>query len=143
MTRTHDEHSAVFTTARSVLRRKSEGWTIFRTAASASGAAVLVASALGAQVFGAQPARADQIVSPNDLCSSYRPGYVIKLSMSSVVPTPICAAWNEWMPGINDNNDGRLIPGTFPGLPAGSHQVNPWDPYSAWAIPGCGGLECN
>jgi hypothetical protein len=124
-------------------RRSRERLDYLRHAAAASGIAVLAVGALAAQLTGAQPAHADQIVSANDLCSSYRPGYVVKLSVSSVLPTPICAAWNAWMPGINDNSDGRLIPGTFPGLPAGSHQVNPWDPFSAWVIPGCGGLECN
>jgi hypothetical protein len=107
-----------------------------------SAVVALVAGGLSAQVLGVLSAHADSTVSVNDLCANYRSGYVVKLSVSSVLPTPICAAWNEWMPGINDNNEGRLIPGTFPGLPAGSHQVNPWDPFSAWVIPGCGGLEC-
>jgi len=108
----------------------------------AANTAVLVAGTLAAQVLAAPLAGADRTVSANDLCSSYRSGYVVKLSVSSLVPTPICVAWNEWLPGINDNNEGRLIPGTFPGLPPGSHQVNPWDPFSAWVVPGCGGLEC-
>lgn len=107
-----------------------------RYSVAAKGITVLAASALAAQVLAAQPAHADQAVSVNDLCASYRSGYVVKLSVSSLLPTPICAAPNEWMPGINDNNEGRLIPGTFPGLPPGSHQVNPWDPFSDWVIPG-------
>jgi hypothetical protein len=111
----------------------------FRTSArgafTAAAFAVVAIGALAAQASVAPPAHADRIVSANDLCGAYKPGYVVKLSVSSVLPTPICAASNEWMPGINDNNAGRLIPGTFPGLPAGSHQVNPWDPFSAWVIP--------
>jgi hypothetical protein len=101
----------------------------------AATAAVLVGGALAPQLSAMPLARADRTVSANDLCSSYRSGYVVKLSVSSVLPTPICAAGNDWMPGINDNNDGRLIPGQFPGLPSGSHQVNPWDPFSDWVIP--------
>jgi hypothetical protein len=136
MTPLRNEQPAVSESPRSVPKRKTFGSRFFRDSKAVSGIAVLAAGVLAAQVTGAQPARADRTVGVNDLCSAYRAGYVAKLSVDSYLPKAVCAAANEWLPGINDNLDGRLIPGTFPGLPAGSHQVNPWDPFSDWVIPG-------
>jgi hypothetical protein len=108
---------------------------MYRLLAVTSATAVVTGVLFALPATAAQ-ARADRTVSVNQLCGSYKPGYVAKLSVDSLLPTAICAAPNEWVPGINDNLDGRLIPGTFPGLPAGSYRVNPWDAFSDWVIPG-------
>jgi hypothetical protein len=79
----------------------------------------------------------DRTVSANDLCNGYKPGYVVKQATTDPWPRPMCAGPNSWLPGMwQDGFSGYLIPGQFPGLPAGSHPANPLDVSSDWVIPG-------
>jgi hypothetical protein len=78
---------------------------------------------------------ADRTVTANEVCNMYKPGYVAMLSLGSVLPKAICVPPGTFLPGVTDSNEGFLGP-TLPGLPPGSHRVNPWDPFSPWVIPG-------
>ena len=102
-----------------------------------AGAAMLALAAQGLAVSIMPQARADRTVTVNELCNNYRAGYMPVIAAFTLGEL-ICVApgYLNPMPGLNDSNEGRVKPGILPGLPAGSFRVNPWDPFSAWVIPG-------
>jgi hypothetical protein len=105
----------------------------FSRRATAAVVAALTAAAVAAQVISAHAARADQTVSANDVCAHYIYGLVAKVSLTR--PEAICVDRLNFTPGLLYQQN-YLIPGEFPGLPAGSYRVNPLDLLSDWVIPG-------
>jgi hypothetical protein len=103
----------------------------------ATGAAVLGFGAQASQLPIAPHAHADRVVSVNDLCNVYKPGYVPMVAAFTIGEI-ICVApaYFNPLPGLNDSNAGRVKPGNLPGLPPGSYRVNPFDPFSDWVVPG-------
>jgi hypothetical protein len=97
-------------------------------------APALVAGLLAGLIL-APLGHADRTVTANEVCNMYKPGYIAMLSLGSVLPRAICVPPGTFLPGVTDSSEGFLAP-TLPGLPPGSHRVNPWDPFSAWVIPG-------
>jgi hypothetical protein len=103
----------------------------------ATSAALLGVGAPALHVSITPRAHADRVVSVNDLCNGYKPGYVPMVAAFTMGEI-ICVAPGYFnpLPGLNDSNEGRVKPGNLPGLPPGSYRVNPFDPFSAWVIPG-------
>jgi hypothetical protein len=102
-------------------------------------AAALAVAAVGAQVvhLSAVPhARADRVVSVNELCNAYKPGFVPMLAGFTLGAVYCSAPGTIPLQGLSDSTEGYVKPGTLPGLPPGSYKVNPFDPFSAWVIPG-------
>lgn len=110
--------------------------------ASRRAAAVLIAAGatvlgLSAQTVTSAPvAHADRVVSVQELCSAYRPGYVPMLAGFTLGAVYCSAPGTIPLQGLSDSTEGYVKPGTLPGLPPGSYKVNPFDPFSAWVIPG-------
>jgi hypothetical protein len=101
---------------------------------TAAGAATL---GLGAQtVSSASMAHADRVVGVHELCNAYKPGTVPMLAGFTLGAVYCSAPGTIPLQGLSDSTEGYVKPGTLPGLPPGSYKVNPFDPFSAWVIPG-------
>jgi hypothetical protein len=109
-----------------------------RTAALllAAGAAVVAVGAQALHVSVVPQAHADRVVSVNELCNAYKPGYVPMLAGFTLGAVYCSAPGTIPLQGLSDSTEGYVKPGTLPGLPPGSYKVNPFDPFSAWVIPG-------
>lgn len=99
-------------------------------------AAMTAVGALALQVSVAPPAHADRVVSVHELCNGYRPGYLPMLAGFTLGAVYCSAPGTIPLQGLSDSTEGYVKPGTLPGLPPGSYKVNPFDPFSAWVIPG-------
>lgn len=112
-----------------------------RTASRRTAALLLTAGAatlgLGVQALPtATMAHADRVATVQELCSAYRPGYVPMLAGFTLGAVYCSAPGTIPLQGLSDSTEGYVKPGTLPGLPPGSYKVNPFDPFSAWVIPG-------
>lgn len=105
-----------------------------RTAARRT--AVLLLAAGAAVVAVVPQAHADRVVSVNELCNAYKPGYVPMLAGFTLGAVYCSAPGTIPLQGLSDSTEGYVKPGTLPGLPPGAYKVNPFDPFSAWVIPG-------
>jgi hypothetical protein len=107
-------------------------------------AALLLTAGASATAIGAQTlyvsltpqAHADRVVSVNDLCNGYKPGYVPMIAGFTLGAVYCSAPGTLPLQGLSDSAAGYVTPGTLPGLPPGSVRVNPFDPFSDWVIPG-------
>ncbi|HEX2284979.1 MAG TPA: hypothetical protein VHI10_09165 [Mycobacterium sp.] len=110
--------------------------------ASRRAAALFIATGATALGLGAQTAStgsmayADRVVSVHELCNAYKPGYVPMLAGFTLGAVYCSAPGTIPLQGLSDSTEGYVKPGTLPGLPPGSFKVNPFDPFSAWVIPG-------
>jgi hypothetical protein len=102
----------------------------------AAGAAVLGVGAQALQVSMVPQAHADRVVNVWDLCSGYKPGSVPMIAGFTLGAVYCSKPGYLPLQGLSDSNEGRVMAGNLPGLPAGSFQVNPFDPFSDWVIPG-------
>jgi hypothetical protein len=102
----------------------------------ATGTAVAAITAQSLSVSLAPQAHADRVVSVNDLCNGYKPGHVPMIAGFTLGAVYCTAPGTLPLQGLSDGNAGRVMAGNLPGLPPGSYQVNPFDPFSAWVIPG-------
>lgn len=100
-------------------------------------AGAIILSANGAQLMvNAPEAGADRVVSVHELCGAYKPGYVPMLAGFTLGAVYCSAPGTIPLQGLSDSTEGYVKPGVLPGLPPGSYKVNPFDPFSAWVIPG-------
>ena len=99
----------------------------------AAGAATL---GLCAQMSIGSMAHADRVVGVHELCNAYKPGTVPMLAGFTLGAVYCSAPGTIPLQGLSDSTEGYVKPGTLPGLPPGSYKVNPFDPFSAWVIPG-------
>jgi len=81
-------------------------------------------------------AHADRVVGVHELCNAYKPGTVPMLAGFTLGAVYCSAPGTIPLQGLSDSTEGYVKPGTLPGLPPGSYKVNPFDPFSAWVIPG-------
>lgn len=113
--------------------------TTFRPVAALLLTAGAAFAALGVQTLHASivpQAHADSVVTVNDLCNGYKPGYVPMIAGFTLGAVYCSAPGTLPLQGLSDSNAGRVMAGNLPGLPPGSYQVNPFDPFSDWVIPG-------
>ena len=102
----------------------------------ATGAAVAAVSAHNLHGSFAPLAHADRVVTVNDLCNGYKPGYVPMIAGFTLGAIYCSAPGTLPLQGLSDSTEGYVKPETLPGLPPGSYRVNPFDPFSDWVIPG-------
>jgi hypothetical protein len=110
--------------------RRAAAWLL------ATGAAVAAISAPNLQASITPQVHADRTVSVNDLCNGYKQGYVPMIAGFTLGAVYCSAPGTLPLQGLSDSNAGRVMAGNLPGLPPGSYQVNPFDPFSDWVIPG-------
>ena len=110
--------------------RRAAAWLL------ATGAAVAAISAPNLQASITPQVHADRTVSVNDLCNGYKQGYVPMIAGFTLGAVYCSAPGTLPLQGLSDSNAGRVMAGNLPGLPPGSYQVNSFDPFSDWVIPG-------
>lgn len=100
-------------------------------------AATATTLGLGAQAVSiAATAHADRVVTVQELCNAYKPGFVPMLTGFTLGAVYCSAPGTIPLQGLSDSTEGYVKPGMLPGLPPESYQVNPLDPFSPWVIPG-------
>ncbi len=102
----------------------------------AAGSAVVAVGVQALHMSVVPQAHADRVVSVHELCNAYKPGYVPMLAGFTLGAVYCSAPGTIPLQGLSDSTEGYVKPGTLPGLPPGSYKLNPFDPFSAWVIPG-------